>query len=232
MRHEHIEVPENQRMSCLKFILKKEIQSWDGGKTEKNDNEDDENDGSNDIENKKIRLLDNDSDNINENEIVGKEIEIEKEKLIDETIETVQEKKILEKTETKEVKKSPLKRLLMKKEEKERKREVRQKEEKDEMIILKESNEEIIVKNIPTEDSTESKSPFPSHFSAFPSTSASSPLFRPFQAVIFADDEQLAVTVCDTVRALLSQKGPYCTNFDKCFFLIVIFLNILQFLKR
>jgi hypothetical protein len=45
------------------------------------------------------------------------------------------------------------------------------------------------------------KSPFPSHFSPFPSSGTT---VRPFQAVIFADDEDLALLVCETVATMLA----------------------------
>ena len=176
MRHEHIEVPENQRLSCLKFILKKEIFSWNGGAIEEEVEEYDEKN----IKNMTIRLMESDgqeSENIEKLEI--------------------NENVISEKKDSKEMKKSPLKRLLNRKEKKiEVTTEIKTKE-----IV----EEEVIAKNVP-QDTSENKSPYVSHFSAFPAASTQSPA-RPFQAVIFADDEQLAVTVCDTVRTLLSQKG-------------------------
>ena len=101
-------------------------------------------------------------------------------------------------------KKSLFKKLLVKKE----KKNIEYIEEKRE---IEKNISENIAQNIPEEDSvTAPSSSFPSHFSPFPSASATTsslPLSRPFQAVIFADDEMLAVSVCDTVRTLLNQKG-------------------------
>ena len=179
MRHEHIEVPENQRLSCLKFILKKEIFSWNGGAIEEEVEEYDDKNNEN-IKNMTIRLMESD---VQESENIEK---LEK-----------KENVISKKKDSKEMKKSPLKRLLNRKEKKiEVTTEIKTKE-----IV----EEEVIAKNVP-QDTSENKSPYVSHFSAFPAASSQSPA-RPFQAVIFADDEQLAVTVCDTVRTLLSQKG-------------------------
>lgn len=48
------------------------------------------------------------------------------------------------------------------------------------------------------------KSAYPAHFSPFPSTPSPLTAARPFQAVIFADDEDLALTVCETVKAMLA----------------------------
>ena len=81
----------------------------------------------------------------------------------------------------------------------------------EEKLEIEQNISENIAQNIPEEDSvTAPISSFPSHFSPFPSASATTsslPLSRPFQAVIFADDEMLAVSVCDTVRTLLNQIG-------------------------
>ena len=168
-------MPENQRMACLKYILKKEIQSWD----DKNENED-EIKNENEIESSPTK-------DDHTNKIDGKEVENKVEKSID-------IKKVAPK----------LKRLLSRR-------------EKITETVEEEIKEKIVAK---IEQKSSSSSSFPSHYSPFPSASATlssttsfSTSSRPFQAVIFADDEELATSVCETVKILLEQKGNNITKF-------------------
>ena len=198
-------VPENQRLSCLKFILKKEILSWNVDAIE----DVEENDEKNDEKTKmSIRLMESKTQESDENENENENEILEENKNV-----------FTEKKDSKEMKKLTSKRLLSRKE----KKTVVTIETKKEQIIV----EEVIARNVPQE-SSEMKSPYASHFSPFPSTSSPS-LIRPFQAVIFADDEQLAVTVCDTVRALLSQKGDENFIFFMIFFFFVFRDDVRQF---
>jgi hypothetical protein len=89
--------------------------------------------------------------------------------------------------------------------------------------VIVEEKKEIINSPITTSTSTSTSSTtstptststsYPSHYSPFPSAAAtysstsSSTSFRPFQAVIFADDEDLALSVCETVKSVLTKNG-------------------------
>jgi hypothetical protein len=196
VRHEYVDVPENQRLACLKFILKKEIASWKGGladdenKEEGENGEKNENENENVKENVKITNIEKEKNNENqESEIIStkktfprlKKLLSRREKNTISEISTNLPEKIELVSQANEGRKEVVEKMKVEKEEEE----------------------------VKVEKETVNSSPFPLHFSPFPAAQPglSSVTFRPFQAVIFADDEDLAVTVCDTVGQLLSQKG-------------------------
>jgi hypothetical protein len=196
VRHEYVDVPENQRLACLKFILKKEIASWKGGLAEDENKEEGENVEEKENQNVKIK--------INEVEETGNNENIESELLSTKKI-FPRLKKLLsrrDKSQISEISEIP--------------------EIPDEIVVSVKNEEKEEVKEIKEkkiEKEAANSSPFPSHFSPFPAAQPglSSLTFRPFQAVIFADDEDLAVTVCDSVSQLLQQKGKFIFAFHFLF---------------
>ena len=175
MRHEYVEVPESQRLACLKFILKKEILNWNNGNDSTEENESEKNSNS---ENEKVE---NEDENENENE--NEDISIKKDSVIVTRNVPIRTRKLLSR------------------------------KEKIQPIIIVEEKKEIVNSPITTSTSTSTTTSYPSHYSPFPSAAAtytstsSSTSFRPFQAVIFADDEDLALSVCETVKSVLTKNG-------------------------
>jgi hypothetical protein len=183
-----VDVPENQRLACLKFILKKEIAGWKGGLADDENKEEGENVEEKVNQNAKVNNIEKRENNENqETELI----------LSKKTFPRL--KKLLsrrDKNQISEVQEIPAETIATVKN-----------EEKKEVKVVKETKAEKEIVN---------SSPFPSHFSPFPAAQPglSSVTFRPFQAVIFADDEDLAVTVCDSVSQLLLQKGTFlCFTF-------------------
>jgi hypothetical protein len=200
VRHEYVDVPENQRLACLKFILKKEIASWKGGLAEDENKEEGEN--VDEKENYNVKINEVEQRDKNENE----------ESELSSTKKTFPRlKKLLSRRDKNQISENP---------------------ENPAEILVSVKIEEVKEKKV--EKEIVNSSPFPSHFSPFPAAQPglSSITFRPFQAVIFADDEDLAVTVCDSVSQLLLQKGTFSAfiplhfdlftpHVDLFFFLIV-----------
>ena len=189
MRHEYVDVPENQRLACLKFILKKEIASWKGGLADDENKEEEENGEKNENEKENVKITNIEKEKNNDSEIIS-------------TKKTFPRlKKLLSRREKNTI--SEISANLPEKIEVVSQTSEEIKEVVEKMTVGKEEEE------VKVEKETVNSSPFPLHFSPFPAAQPglSSVTFRPFQAVIFADDEDLAVTVCDTVGQLLSQKG-------------------------
>ena len=181
MRHEYVEVPESQRLACLKFILKKEMLNWNNGNDSSEENEN-ENSNENNMnnENGKVENEDEDISIKKDSVLLTKNVPIRSRKLLSrkEKIEPISDDIIEEK---KEIMDSP--------------------------IATSTSS------TTTTPASTSTSTSYPSHYSPFPSAAAtytstsSSSSFRPFQAVIFADDEDLALSVCETVKSVLTKNG-------------------------
>lgn len=184
MRHEYVEVPESQRLACLKFILKKEILNWNNGNDSSEENENENNSGN--------------SNNENKNEDVNEDIGIKKDSVIVTKNVPIRSRKLLSRKEKIE----PISEVIV--------------EEKNEII------DSLITTSTSssTPVSTSTSTSYPSHYSPFPSAAAtytsSSSSFRPFQAVIFADDEDLALSVCETVKSVLPKNGKRETSFYQC----------------
>ena len=213
-------VPDSQKLACLKYILKKEILSWndeDASNTEKGFNavKNGENDGNGDNGDN------SDNDTMNNKEEKNRfQIEIEeKEKKIQ-----LDNLKYDEKTGKKL---SPFKKLLSRKPKEAPVEKNIENDDNEENKNKKIEMESAMIINAPTkieksvsnseENSVEITEKFPSHFSPFPSA-VSADSVRTFQAVIFADDESQGKIVCDSVRALLSQDGKILLFFRFFFF--------------